>query len=1806
MKKILLTFFLLSLFSLTFVSSATEDFTTYEELDPETKITLETTIITAVGLEKEDSDTWVYYDKGSGYFDDFTHTFDGVGDTMQSGAPDVAIWGLSNVVDSWNDWDSNTNEAVAITVQRGTDYDNFKYYLEEFENSDNDVSITFPRQVWTYLKAIREGTNLQIEIYSDVERTSLEDTLSITLTADRTYQHIFICSKSNSGSAGTDNSYRMANLDLNAGAPEDEEYPIFSNYYENNASLIDSGLGLFNVTVTHTNGTVVFHIDGNDIPAFNDTADVYNASYIFSSAGDYDFNWSAYGNGTDANLNTSETFTYTVNESADTTVPSVTVVLPLNQTYTTTTIQFNVTALDETEIDSCLYSLNSGIDNFTMTNTTTAPTVWNATNLSIGDGGYEVFAYCNDSSNNWNVTESVSFNVDSTEPNCVLISRTPSDIEENSTGIFEVIVNCSDSNNLNGSSALIMTTIENFAFPGIPNYWSIRPPSNNKGVSDSYFIGEQIFIADGRGDNKWYDSYANDGINMFDDNFTYSVQSNESIYLTITEESSTQFILNFSREVEATAFRSMVFLRRGNMEREYKINQNYEIYRDNPILIKVWNLEAERGSENYTISVFRNINYSDSPNKNLNAYVCNSSYTMNGGTSPADDILNCILVNSLSESDLDNIYYSPKNSTYSKGIFSAINGMLGGIVLTNYTYLYYESSTQHGAGYYNLRYSNGSSGTNVSFIDSNVSWSSNDDGVTFSDNPFTPDIWLGTIAEGDEFDFGVNIEDEYGNNYTNFSFIHDDIGDVNHPISNPTIIAYQDFYNTNSSNHTGDNEDLNGTYSGWMSIHVGIALDPDSVGNVTHNLTLHNIDGSFNYTINASFLSSDDSDVHVTFNTSEVSDGVYRMNVTAYSGDDVLDIKSFIQENNFTINQSAGDDITPPDLNITYPLNTTYHSATLNLSYTTSDETALDSCWYSKYYGLINSTIVTAGVNWTGVTTAIDSSNNWTIWCNDSSNNVNQSSVTFYVGDVTFPTFFNIDDNNATLENSGTGVFNVSVLGSNGTGILTFDGTNYTASSSTSEYLCYQESANVSTVCGGLSTGVYWNTSTWNASLPAWQTYDGDWDTAGATPYPGSAAYMYVNYTIPTFATNNSLLQYRFGATVKNVSLDYCMGNDDNLVQIRVFSHTQGVETASRTAVYCWEGSYWYTLQGFENGIENHLFYEEGISWNMSETTYNTTVPITSGGVYDYFWNSYGDGSDENHNQSATQSYTVNITDIEYPQFSNYWDDNATLIENGTAHFNVTILSTNGTVWINFQGESDVYASNVTADVFNVTVEVSDTNSHQYYWSAYGNGTDHLLNNSETRHYSANVSTTPIVNITYPIHNAAYSGDTIDMNYTVIDDADLSMCWWGNETDNSTAVSAGTNWTGLIPQPSTNWWQVWCNDSKGNVGNDSVSFKWTPTDLTNPAVTINNPLNQTYTTNDGFIYNVTATDNEEMDACWYSFNAGLNNASLYNTTYVDDYNSTNKDPLAQGSHTMNFYCNDTSGNINDSEIVIFFIDSINPDVNLTYPLNTTYSYTTTLDLNYTMFDVNAGYCWYSNLTDNSTAVSAGTNWTGEDVNIGNNNWTVWCNDSLNNVNFSSIEFEIEAAPPPDTEYPIFSDYDDNNASLTDSGSAIFNVTVTHTNGTVWLELDGNNYTANNLTATMYNVSIPFSPAGDYNYFWGAYGNGSDNNINTSATFIYTINTSAVLEPCREFKIRNKSSGEEVFNIDCEGNTTHYGDVSPAENRKSFFGGALFRWLKGFFTNIDVEEDYYINGTKGYTGNCTNLSVQGGIIVGCND
>jgi hypothetical protein len=104
-------------------------------------------------------------------------------------------------------------------------------------------------------------------------------------------------------------------------------------------------------------------------------------------------------------------------------------------------------------------------------------------------------------------------------------------------------------------------------------------------------------------------------------------------------------------------------------------------------------------------------------------------------------------------------------------------------------------------------------------------------------------------------------------------------------------------------------------------------------------------------------------------------------------------------------------------------------------------------------------------------------------------------------------------------------------------------------------------------------------------------------------------------------------------------------------------------------------------------------------------------------------------------------------------------------------------------------------------------------------------------------------------------------------------------------------------------------------------------------------------------------------------------------------------------------------------------------------------------------------------------------------------------------------------------PPSDFEYPNFNNigFNKTNGSLYLYGQGYSaNATITKTNGTAGIEFNGVNYTASNISS-LFTATINELGAGDYNYYWWAFGNGSATLYNISENYIYTIKKATLLD-----------------------------------------------------------------------------------------
>ena len=254
---------------------------------------------------------------------------------------------------------------------------------------------------------------------------------------------------------------------------------------------------------------------------------------------------------------------------------------------------------------------------------------------------------------------------------------------------------------------------------------------------------------------------------------------------------------------------------------------------------------------------------------------------------------------------------------------------------------------------------------------------------------------------------------------------------------------------------------------------------------------------------------------------------------------------------------------------------------------------------------------------------------------------------------------------------------------------------------------------------------------------------------------------------------------------------------------------------------------------------------------------------------------------------------------------------------------------------------------------------------------------------------------------------------------------------------------------------------IWTNDSAGNENSSDLTFTITTDDVAAPTITIQTPINTTYTSNTNVHVNYSAADETALDSCWYS-----NDSMLTNTTLSSCSNITSV-TWSEGEHNVSIWANDTSGNENTIDVT-FTVDTIYPSILISSPANESSTTNTTTHVNFTASDLNLASCFFTNdsmLTNTTLAGCANITsitWSGGEHNI-----TIWTNDSAGNENRSDLTFTITFS------YPLvdFGSLIPVNGSTTNNDYVELNFSVTEEN------LDEVKYNWNGTNYSVYNDSL---------------------------------------------------------------------------------------------------------------------------------
>ncbi|MEA3226722.1 MAG: hypothetical protein U9Q07_12300 [Planctomycetota bacterium] len=184
--------------------SGLQDFTSYTEVDPNSRIVVNSaTKITVTQLPRNE-DSRVYYDCACAPADDFDHDLE---TTCTDSSSDLAIgpfWAVSNVVDDGYYWAVNNSQAVQCYwyVPYGGASVDIRIYDTEVGASDASVSLSKDTKYYVTIDR-PSATQVRCRIYSDSSRTTLVDTLTDTTTSGRTWDHFFAVNAWNGTPEGT-------------------------------------------------------------------------------------------------------------------------------------------------------------------------------------------------------------------------------------------------------------------------------------------------------------------------------------------------------------------------------------------------------------------------------------------------------------------------------------------------------------------------------------------------------------------------------------------------------------------------------------------------------------------------------------------------------------------------------------------------------------------------------------------------------------------------------------------------------------------------------------------------------------------------------------------------------------------------------------------------------------------------------------------------------------------------------------------------------------------------------------------------------------------------------------------------------------------------------------------------------------------------------------------------------------------------------------------------------------------------------------------------------------------------------------------------------------------------------------------------------------------------------------------------------------------------------------------------------------------------------------------------------------------
>lgn len=1454
-------------------------------------------------------------------------------------------WGSSTYADGEN----KSDNAVRINVTwTETNFKNITFRINSYSSTQ-----TTPTYYYTYMPGVDGVYYYNVTICDYANLCNITSTRKLTL--DTNNPSATLTSPANNSYNNTDQNY-SATLSDNLGIKNATLNIINSTNSTINQTTISYAPG----TVTSTIGIVVTLVDG-----------VYRWFYSL-------FDWAG-------NSYSASNYTITI----DKTIPLINIVTPANNTNTTST-QLNINyTISDTNTLTCKYTRNAGVSNTTLSG------CGNITAVTWNEGINNITIYATDPAGNSN-SSSVTFRLDTTKPavtiayptnNLVLRDLYTYNLSLNLTatdsgvgiqaykyslnGAANVtftpntsIIGIAGQNNIsvsvNDSLGNTNTTLITFNLTFTPKINDI----NISNASTSYDRNQNTSVTDGlvgwwkldRNSTTQIDSTGiteNGSVNgnaSFNNNGkiggAYTFYDNKS-YINLGHNAKYQILnsTNFSVSLWFMKFGSSLVSDSGGLFTKYQASNNAREYFfavSNAGKVYLTTFPNATVGTGYTLNsastITNNIWYMTTlvifP---INSTSLNVTIYINGNLDSSTLLAApCTMLGAsgLTCTGLTNTYLGAIVSS-SNTPDRVLNGTIDEVRLYNRTltsseiYNLYSITNPVFQEYANVTIN--TTITDEDTPDSSLYYSWLVNGVSVLTG-FAQSV-LNWIFVSPTNAVQVNVNDTYNyqvtQNWTvNTTFVNPTINFTSPTPNNNTYL------NTNTFvvNFTGTEVNLN---SGWVVLN-----------NVNYTATCV---GTSPYYCNKTF--------------SGLANGIY--NYTAWVNDKV-------NNQNSTEARRITIDTISPSLNITYPLNTTYAINVSALNYTIVEVNPV-SCWYSNNSGVWNSSIVTAGTNFTSVT-SIEGSNTWTVYCNDSAGNINSTSRTFFK-DTVYPTIdwgTNIAVDGANLSQTNI-FFNVTYNESNFNQIQYFRATYPTACLSGSVYTTFTatETTYNST---GLANGTYNYCAriydvALNVNVTSTRTITLD------TGIPSATLIYPTNNTYNSTTTQNYSASLTDNLGIKNATLNI-INSTDGIVNQTTISYAPSTVTATiGIVVTLVDGAYKWFYKLFDWAGNSYTTNNNTITIDTINPTISFALPTPL-----------------NNSNTSSSTISFNITGTEV-NVNNSW-----LQINSTTNYTMTCV-----------GTSTYYC--------NLTVTLPDK---VYNFTAYILDKVGKINYTSQRTFR--IDTTPpntVATGRSPPGGATYTFGTwtknnVGMTFSITDSGvgvdDTYYPLYCTDTTNTCTPSTPAYSGFTVSTVNTSYVRYFSVDYLGNT--EGTLSKTIMIDNIQPAVTIRYPTNNmNFSYNTSIPLNYSVSDSlSGLGSCWYNIDNGTN------TTIAGCSNTTFNSP--EGSHTLYLYVNDTVNNINSTSVV-YRVDMTSPTITIAYPTATNYRdvYNYSIELNITIADSGVGESsrwWTINGGLTNTTFTGNTTVTGLTNN--SNTIKVYSNDTLNNINNASITFNLTFTP----------------------------------------------------------------------------------------------------------------------------------------------------------------------------------------------